>query len=295
MALEAASSVDEVKDIRDKAQAMAAYARQAKDTALVEWATEIKVRAERRAGELLRDMAEKGERDPGGRGRIESRPATQLADLGVSRDQSARWQKLASVPEQQFEEAVQAAKEVAGEVTTAAMLRMSNGLAPLMSSDSPEWYTPPSIVAATVALLGAIDLDPCSNDARTIPAKKHFTAVDDGLMQPWTGRVYMNPPYGRGIDRWVGKLVMSYNTGVVTQAVALVPSRTDTEWMRAFRDFTRCYIAGRLKFSEHENSAPFPSAAIYLGMNETGFIEQFSDLGDIHRKAVNRLRGRLAA
>src|SRR3990167_3975386 len=139
MALEAASSVDEVKDIRDKAQAMAAYARQAKDTALVEWATEIKVRAERRAGELLRDMAEKGERDPGGRGRIESRPATQLADLGVSRDQSARWQKLASVPEQQFEEAVQAAKEVAGEVTTAAMLRVSNGLAPLMSSDSPEW------------------------------------------------------------------------------------------------------------------------------------------------------------
>ncbi len=103
-ALQLAHSVDEVKDMRDKAQAMAAYARQAKDTELVEWATEIKVRAERRAGELLAGMKINGERAQQGGDRSKSHDTT-LLDLGVSRDQSSRWQKLAAVPEEQFEQA----------------------------------------------------------------------------------------------------------------------------------------------------------------------------------------------
>jgi hypothetical protein len=126
-ALQAAHCVDEVKDIRDKAQAMAAYARQAKDTELIEWATEIKVRAERRAGEMLRET----ERNLGGRppktGDTMS-PVSKLRDIGVSKKQSERWQKLAAVPEDKFEQAVAAAKDVAGEVTTAAMLRLARAL-----------------------------------------------------------------------------------------------------------------------------------------------------------------------
>lgn len=127
-ALQAAHKVDEVKDIRDKAQAMAAYAKQANDTALVEWATEIKVRAERRAGEMLAQMKVNGSRHDGRNIKKpqeshDTTPEATLDSIGISKDQSSRWQKLAAIPEKQFEEAVAAAKEVAGEVTTAAMLR----------------------------------------------------------------------------------------------------------------------------------------------------------------------------
>lgn len=93
-ALQSAVHVDEVKDIRDKAAAMAAYARQANDTELQQWATEIKVRAERRAGELLAQMpkAKGGNPNlptPTADVGVESAAPT-LADLGITYNQSSR-------------------------------------------------------------------------------------------------------------------------------------------------------------------------------------------------------------
>ena len=121
-ALAEAQRVDEVKDIRDKAEAMAAYARQAKDTELIQYATEIKVRAERRCGEMLRTAAASGQRSTGGKPSKATTVST-LTDLGLTRDESSRYQKLAAMPEKHFEAAVATAKAAAGEVTTARMLR----------------------------------------------------------------------------------------------------------------------------------------------------------------------------
>ena len=58
-----------------------------------------------------------------------------------------------------------------------------------------DWYTPPDIFDA----LGLIfDLDPCSpGPARWVPARKIYTKEDDGLVQSWSGTVFMNPPFGR--------------------------------------------------------------------------------------------------
>jgi hypothetical protein len=130
-ALAEAHRVDEVKDIRDKAEAMAAYARQAKDSELIQYATEIKVRAERRCGELLKATAERGERATRGVNveRYDIEKPT-LSDMGLTRDESSRYQKLAAMPAEHFETAVATAKATAGEVTTAFMLRQAKAAKP---------------------------------------------------------------------------------------------------------------------------------------------------------------------
>lgn len=111
-ALAEARRVDEVKSIRDKAVAMQEYARQAKDGELIGLATDIRLRAERKAGEMLSEMAERGERETGGK---PSHGATvpKLDDLGVSRTQSSRWQKLGALDDEAFAARVTAAKRQA--------------------------------------------------------------------------------------------------------------------------------------------------------------------------------------
>jgi hypothetical protein len=123
-ALAECQRIDEVKDIRDKAEAMAAYARQAKDSELIQLATEIKVRAERKCGELLSAI----ERAPGNRtDRTSYEPVTKyqqaLEDNKLNHMAANRFQQLASMSDEHFETAVATAKDTAGQVTTAFMLR----------------------------------------------------------------------------------------------------------------------------------------------------------------------------
>lgn len=111
-AIDAAYTADEAKDIRDKALAFEVYSRQAKNIEAERRACEIRLRAERKAGELLRDMEKaRGATEPGtNRGTTRSRDTTAstttLRDLGISKQQSSDWQRLAAVPEDDFEAAL---------------------------------------------------------------------------------------------------------------------------------------------------------------------------------------------
>lgn len=154
----------------------------------------------------------------------------------------------------------------------------------LMSSESSEWYTPQHIIDAALAVLGEVDLDPCSNSHANpiVPAKMHYTIEDDGLSLPWHGRVYMNPPYGRKIKQWVKKLCDEIALSHCTSAIVLTPARTDTAWFRRIALYPICFVRGRLKFSGHKNSAPFPSAIFGVGVPLYDFYYAFCGIGDIY-------------
>lgn len=153
----------------------------------------------------------------------------------------------------------------------------------LMTSDGVEWYTPPHIIDAVLHTLGVIDLDPCADPGKSVPALRHMTEADNGLGLPWSGRVYMNPPYGRTIGAWTTTLRDALDHGMVTEAVALLPARVDTTWWHDLAPQEVCLIRGRLRFSGYEQSAPFPSAAVYFGAQTEAFRRSFRGLGALYR------------
>lgn len=127
-ALIEAKSIDEVKAIRDKAEMLRAYAKQAKESLEMQnYCAEIKLRAERRAGEMLREQ----EKNPGGQAEHESYRShdvttriPRIEDLGINRMQSSRWQKIADLEEETFEQHIDTYKQEAKELTTASVLRL---------------------------------------------------------------------------------------------------------------------------------------------------------------------------
>ena len=100
--------------------------------------------------------------------------------------------------------------------------------------------------------------------------KNYYTPEQNGLVQPWEGVVWCNPPYGRGIDQWVCRALLSCNNG--TTVVMLLPVRTDTKWFHEYiynrSNVEIRFIKGRLKFGNSNNSAPFPSMLVIFSKCE---------------------------
>ena len=146
----------------------------------------------------------------------------------------------------------------------------------IMSSATPEWPTPQWLFDALDSVYH-FTLDPCSTHENA-KCEKHFTKEDDGLSLSWKGeRVFMNPPYGKEIFKWVQKcfqeFILDRDDGVCK--VALLPSRTDTRWFHGYvLGFAEIhFINGRLKFGDGKGSAPFPSLVAAWGGDHRDFRE----------------------
>jgi len=176
-----------------------------------------------------------------------------------------------------------------------------------------EWETPRDLFDRLWEEFGPFECDPC---CRTV----HYTAqrvlgagglvyvppgglfgqrdvapgvAEDGLLGPWRGAVYMNPPYGEVLAAWVTKAVREVEAGNARRVVGLVPARTDTRWWQRYvLEAASCtpqvvpepllaggweiachsalrvlrFLPGRLRFGGAANSATFPSVIVVWEM-----------------------------
>jgi phage N-6-adenine-methyltransferase len=136
------------------------------------------------------------------------------------------------------------------------------------TSESCEWSTPPDLFVRLDARFG-FTLDVCATHANA-KCSRFYTKADNGLDQPWTGRVWCNPPYGKGVGLWVKKAWESVQSGEAEVVVVLIFARTDTWWWHdwAVRGEIE-FLRGRLRFGGVANSAPFPSALVVFRNKET--------------------------
>lgn len=140
----------------------------------------------------------------------------------------------------------------------------------LMSSNRQDWETPQELFESLDAEFG-FELDVCATESNT-KCGKYYSPEQDGLIKEWAwaGTVWMNPPYGREIGKWVKKAFEESLKGATV--VCLLPARTDTAWWHDYIEGKAevRFIRGRLKFSGSKGSAPFPSAIVVMRFGEVG-------------------------
>lgn len=269
-------SVEEAREVRAKAHSISVYLRQqkaAKDAQADAW--EIKYRAETRIGELLRPEVEK-------RGREKSLPGD------ISRNHSSKWQRQARLAQ---EEPARYARFIESErerIIEGKTNRHGGEFSSDPDHDGDEWSTPREIVEAARKVLGGIDLDPASNPCaqRVVRATSYYTKTRSGLLQPWKGRVYCNPPYSLAAD-FAKKLLVEWDAGNVTGAVYLIVSHytNNGSFQRLLREATAvCFPSGRIPFqvrgrtySHHRQG----HALFYFGAQPARFRAAFDQAGPV--------------
>ncbi|MBD1908972.1 DNA N-6-adenine-methyltransferase [Leptolyngbya sp. FACHB-8] len=163
------------------------------------------------------------------------------------------------------------------------------------SSDSNEWYTLAEWVERARRVMGGIDLDPASNPEAQgwIQAATYYTQEQDGMVQPWKGRMWLNPPYGQrkskpvkvyGASAWIERAIAEYKAGNVHQAVLWLRASGNSgiQALEAKR-FPRV-VLGRVNHApagangKPQKGVGHDTVVYYLGPNSDAFHHEFMNL-----------------
>lgn len=139
----------------------------------------------------------------------------------------------------------------------------------MFSSKEEKWQTPQNIFDKLNKEFN-FTLDPCCQHD-SAKCDKYYTPVEDGLIQSWENEiVFVNPPYGRELKKWVKK---SHDEVIEngSTVVMLIPSRTDTSYFHdyIYNKFEVRFLRGRIKFvnpktKKQGDSAPFPTMIVVM-------------------------------
>lgn len=287
-ALAEANSIDDVKVLADKTEALQHYAKQIHDTDMEIWLAEIKIRAKRKLGELTKEIPKSEPKNQySADGSVATSKKQQLDNAGISQREASRCEKLAAIPDNDFDAIFDKAKESNKPVTYSEVEKaVTNNTHVSNNSGENEWYTPPEFLNSAIEVMGGIDLDPASSEKanENVCAEVFYTEKDDGLSKDWSGRVWMNPPYAQPLmNQFAEKLCDSL--GDVTQAIVLVNNATETNWFQsmASKCTAICFPSKRIKFIDktgERTGAPLQGQAfLYFGDNVESFAYEFSQHG----------------
>ncbi len=314
-AIAEAVAVDELKDIRDGAKAMAAAARIANNKQAEADMMSIRFRAERRLGELMAGQREAGLLADGGdaaRTRVAGKPELSgmrfvnefedrapygpperitLAEAGIDKNLADRARKYAAIPEEEFEQRIDSYRESVAEQGERAMADLiaagEKHVRGTFGTGENEWYTPAEHLEFARQVLGGIDLDPASSEVanRSVQAGRFYSEADNGLDKEWGGNVWLNPPYAQpAIAQFAQKMVEEWQAGRVTAAIVLTHNYTDTAWFQSLaRAATAiCFTRGRVRFVSPTGELAAPTqgqAFFYFGHDVDIFADVFGSVG----------------
>lgn len=293
-AIAAAKSVDEIKGIRDTAEAMRAAARVAKNKQAEIDLAEIRFRGERRLGEMMAAQRDAGlmaqGANPNWVAEKPDRPIT-LAEAGIDKNLADRARKFAAIPEAEFDNTIanwrDRVEDENERVTVNLLASGEKHVRGTLGTGENEWYTPTEHLDAARKVLGKIDLDPASSEIanRKVKAAAFFSEADNGLDCDWWGKVWLNPPYAQpAISQFMEKAVHQFECGNVTEMIVLTHNYTDTRWFQAAASSASaiCFTRGRIRFEGPNGEIAAPTqgqAFFYFGKRFTTFLAYFREIG----------------
>lgn len=169
---------------------------------------------------------------------------------------------------------------------------MNNAQYVNQTSGKVEYYTPLKIIEAARRVMGSIDLDPASSAVanRIVGATRFFSEEENGLLQPWSGNVWMNHPFGKQVNRqWIEKLVYEFQEGNIAQACCITYACTSELWFQPLFDYPLCFLSPRTNYRLADGTikkgVTKGSVVTYLGPHEdcsrSGFVHEFNCLGTV--------------